>query len=988
MSVGKGWLALRQARIHHPLSTRLIVLIVSSVLLSLLLSVWASRSLATISTQSQWLAHTERVRVQLGRVFELLLDVQNATGGYALSEDQSFLTDYREAATAIPGELDHLEELVANDPVQNALATQLESRSREYLAFADRVFREASHSNLPGARALVAGTSGPRAMNSVRSLLSQMRTEDLRELETRRATNRDALRETILSQRASVGLSIALLLCLVYFSRRDDARLRRVESELATTLSSVGDGVIATDTDGAVQFMNGIAERLTGRTAREAEGLQLEQVYRVVDSLSRSPVATPIRAVLQERRLVALGTNTVLIGSDGSERTIADTGAPILDGAGQVRGVVLVFRDVTADRVAERALQESEERYRLVTQSIHDILVAINREQRFTFWNAAAEKLTGIAAETALGKTRAELLGVTEAVTTADEKCRECMASGQPVAYELEIKSRGRTHWLDVRLQPTADGVTEISRDITERKTAEQQLRERERQFVGLANAIPNLAWTEGPDGTHQYFNRGWYEYTGLSEQQSKQLDGWRTVIHPDEEPRIASQWQQSLRTGSPFEAEFRLRRHDGHYRWFLSRASADRDAEGAIIQWFGTCTDIDATKVIEDTLRHTEAALREADTRKDVFLATLSHELRNSLAPVGAAVRLLGSAGIGAAEAARSVSILSRQVAQMASLLDDLLDISKISRGTLTLRMRPFDAREILQSAVEMAQPIIDARQQLLSIEWPGASAMLEGDPVRLTQVLANLLTNAAKYTEPGGHITLGTRSEAGHCVIFVRDTGEGLEPEMLGRVFDLYTQAAPHNEQSQAGLGIGLAMAKGLIELHGGRIEARSAGKNLGSEFTVSLPLATGTTDAIVETPTMQKEVTEMPAARRILIADDNRDGAESLALLLELSGHKVYVAHTGVESLEMACRLRPEIAVLDIGMPGLNGYEVARRIRREDWSSQILLIAVTGWGQADDKRDALAAGFDHHLTKPVDPEALEQLFAAAAPASIRTV
>jgi PAS domain S-box-containing protein len=986
MNVGNGGLALKQGKTYRAFSTPLVVLIVCSVLLSLLLSVLASRSLAIISTQSQWLAHTERVRVQLGRIFELLLDVQNAAGGYVLSEDQNFLSDYRAAAPAIPGELDHLEQLVVDDPTQNSLASQLETRAREYLAFADRVFREASHGDLAGARALVAGTAGQRAMNNVRGLLSRMRDEDLRELETRRATSRDALRETILTQRASVGLSIALLLCLVIFSRRDHARLQRVESELATTLSSVGDGVIATDRDGAVQFMNGVAERLTGHSAKEAHGLQLEQVYRVVDSLTRSPVATPIRAVLQERRLVALGTNTVLIGSDGSERRIADTGAPILDAAGQVQGVVLVFRDVTADRVAEHALQESEERYRLVTQSIHDILVAIDRDQRFTLWNTAAELLTGISAEAALGKTRAELLGNSEAVRIADEKCRKCMSSGQPVAYELQIQSRGKTHWLDVRLQPTVSGVSEIARDITERKTSEEQLRERERQFVGLANAIPNLAWTEAPDGTHQYFNRGWYQYTGLSELESMRLEGWRTVIYSEDEARVAAQWQQSLRTGQSFEAEFRLRRHDGIYRWFLARASADRDADGAIIQWFGTCTDIDTTKAFEDTLRRTEAALREADSRKDVFLATLSHELRNSLAPVDAAARLLGTTGIGSTEATRSVSILSRQVAQMASLLDDLLDISKISRGTLTLRIREIDVREVLQSAVETAQPLIDARQHLLSIDWPPAQAMLVGDPVRLTQVLANLLTNAAKYTEPGGHITIGARSEGGQCVIYVRDNGEGLEPQMMSRVFDLYTQAAPHKEQSQGGLGIGLAMAKGLIDLHGGRIEARSAGKNLGSEFTVSLPLAKASTEAIEETCFIANGDVEAHTARRILIADDNRDGAESLALLLQLSGHKVYVAHNGVESLEMASRLRPEIAVLDIGMPGLNGYEVARRIRSEDWSTHILLIAVTGWGQADDKRDALAAGFNHHLTKPVDPEALERLFTTAPAASRR--
>lgn len=1251
VSKGSGWPGLNRLTSRYSVSTRSIVLIVASLLLMLLLSVLASRSLATISAQSQWLAHTERIRVELGRIFELLLDVQNAAHGYALSRNQEAEEAYRAAAPAIPVELESLEQLVADDAVQRSLTTELQTKAREYLALADRVVAEASRGNLPGARALMAAAATQQAMDSVRSLLTQLRTEDLRALESRRATNREALREAAVTLRASIALSIALLLCLVYSSRRDSARLRRVELELATTLSSVGDGVIATDTKGAVQFMNGVAEQLTGLTEREAQGLQLEQVYRVVDPLSREPAAAPIRTVLQQKRLVALGTQTLLLCRDGSEHTVADTGAPVLDEGGEVRGVVLVFRDVTADRVAERALNESHERYGLLAQSIHDILVAMDRDLRFTFWNSAAESLTGISASLALGKTRVELFGDGESVRNDERRCRECISSGQAVVYESEFVHQGKTHWLDVRLQPTADGVTQIARDITERKAAEgecrrllneletvldvapvaiwiahdpqcqrltgnrfadqllniphdtraalssepaqatepyrvfqhgrelahaefparvaartgqpvlgqevllvpssgngrdlllsslplfdvqgdvrgsitvaaditaqkrtadalrasearfraiqdtsidgfmvfesvrdedgnivdfrwahvnegaerivgkprswfigrqllqehpgnrdmglfdgyvrvvdtgtpwsieftyrydgldlylrlvaakcddgvavsfadlterrraeEQLRARERQFVGLANAIPNLAWTEGADGAHQYFNRGWYEYTGLTEQQSKQADSWTMVVHQDDQPRVTAQWLQSLRTGWPFEAEFRMRRHDGVYRWFLARATADRNPEGTIVQWFGTCTDIDATKAIEGMLRHTETALRAADTRKDVFLATLSHELRNSLAPIGAAARLLESAGAGSADPARCGSIISRQVTLMAALLDDLLDISKISRGTLTLKKRAFNLREILQAAVETAQPLIDAKQHELSVELPSAPAVLQGDSVRLTQVVANLLTNAAKYTEAGGHITLGARIEAGQCVISVRDTGEGLTPEMLNRVFDLYTQAEPSREQSQSGLGIGLALSKGLIELHGGRIEARSAGPDLGSEFTVSLPLSSAQTDAPPVSQVTPETHSENRKSRRILIADDNRDGAESLALLLQLSGHQVHVAHTGVESLDMALRLRPEIAILDIGMPGLNGYEVARRIRRERWSAQIVLIAVTGWGQLDDKREALAAGFDHHLTKPVDPEVLERLFAATPEASRR--
>jgi two-component system CheB/CheR fusion protein len=666
----------------------------------------------------------------------------------------------------------------------------------------------------------------------------------------------------------------------------------------------------------------------------------------------------------------------------------------LFDAQDRVRGSITVAADITAQKHSADALRASEARFRAVQDTFIDgfmVFESVRDEDgkivdfRWVHVNEGAERILGKPRSWFNGRLLLQEQPGNREAGLFDGYVR-VVDTGAPWSIELTYRYDGLDLYLRLVAAKCDDGFAVSFADLTERRRAEEQLRERERQFVGLANAMPNLAWTQAADGAHQYFNRGWYEYTGLTEQQSKQADSWSLVVHPDDQPRVTTQWLQSLRTGWPFEAEYRMRRHDGVYRWFLVRASADRNPAGTIIQWFGTCTDIDATKAIEGTLRHTEAALREADTRKDVFLTTLSHELRNSLAPIGAAAHLLESTGVGATDPARCGSIISRQVTQMASLLDDLLDISKISRGTLTLKKRAFNVREILQAALETAQPLIDAKQHELSVEWPSAAAVLQGDPVRLTQVVTNLLTNAAKYTEAGGHITLSARIEARQCVISVRDTGEGLTPDMLKQVFDLYTQAEPDREQSQSGLGVGLALSKGLIELHGGRIEARSAGRDLGSEFTVSLPLLNANTDAPPAAHVAPETISDSRKARRILIADDNRDGAESLALLLQLSGHQVHVAHTGVESLDMALRLRPEIAILDIGMPGLNGYEVARRIRRERWNSPIILIAVTGWGQLDDKREALAAGFDHHLTKPVDPEVLERLFAAAPEASRR--
>jgi signal transduction histidine kinase len=380
-------------------------------------------------------------------------------------------------------------------------------------------------------------------------------------------------------------------------------------------------------------------------------------------------------------------------------------------------------------------------------------------------------------------------------------------------------------------------------------------------------------------------------------------------------------------------------------------------------------------------TLIESRDALTEADRRKDVFLATLSHELRNPLAPIRTATRVLETPGLSSADLERSRSIIARQVRHMASLLDDLLDISRITRGVLALKNEPVDLHALMEAAIETAQPLLTAKQHAFRIEWPAAPIGLMADPLRLTQVIANLLTNAAKYTHSGGHIVLGARSHPSSIEIYVRDDGIGIAAGMLPRVFDMFSQIDRGNEHSEGGIGIGLALVKGFVELHGGTAEARSAGLEQGSEFVVRLPSSLRTQTPVPPAPE-NLPPRESASARRVLIADDNRDGAEIMAMLLMHSGFEVQLAHAGPEALAIAERQKPDFAVLDIGMPGMSGYEVARAIRSQTWGAAITLIAVTGWGQEDDKRKAKEAGFDHHLTKPIDPGALERLMAGPQP------
>jgi CheY-like chemotaxis protein len=403
----------------------------------------------------------------------------------------------------------------------------------------------------------------------------------------------------------------------------------------------------------------------------------------------------------------------------------------------------------------------------------------------------------------------------------------------------------------------------------------------------------------------------------------------------------------------------------DGNHAWYHIVASP---LDGDLAVWFADITQRKAQ----------ERALVEADRRKDEFLATLAHELRNPLAPIRQAASIARNERATEAQKRWSNNVIERQVQHMSLLLDDLLDVSRITHGTLQLRKQNSDLQSILSAAVETARPLIDERHHQLSVDVPG-DLMVFADPLRLAQVLSNLLTNAAKYTRPRGAIRVVAREQDGELIMSVEDSGIGIASADLARVFGMFAQLGSGQDHAGGGLGIGLALAKGIVELHGGCIEAASGGPGKGSCFTVRLP---GASHAVAATPARREVPNGHSAGRRILLADDNRDAAESLAVILRLEGHEVELAHDGAAALRIFEEKRPEVALLDIGMPKTNGYEVARRIRDDPRSSDVLLIAITGWAQDADKAHSRAAGFDHHLTKPIEPDKLIQLLVGTAP------
>jgi PAS domain S-box-containing protein len=387
------------------------------------------------------------------------------------------------------------------------------------------------------------------------------------------------------------------------------------------------------------------------------------------------------------------------------------------------------------------------------------------------------------------------------------------------------------------------------------------------------------------------------------------------------------------------------------------------------------------ASKIARDITeqKRVQRELREADKKKNEFLALLAHELRNPLGPIRHAVKILRARTPRPEELEWATNIIDRQTEHMTRLVEDLLDVARITRGTIELRKERVDIATVLTGAVESSSTLIEKARHQLRVTPPAEPLYVDGDPTRLTQVVTNLLDNAAKYTDPGGRIWLSAEREGDEVAIRVRDTGIGIAPDVLPHIFDMFTQAGMSLERSHGGLGVGLGLVDRLVKLHGGQVSAASAGPGAGSEFTIRLPVA-----GKPRKPTGDVTVKAQSDGRsrcRILVVDDNVDSVDSLAMLLRMMGHEVDAANDGEEGLKVAAKVRPHVAILDIGLPKMNGYDLAKLMRAEPWGRDLVLVALTGWGQEEHRQRSADSGFDHHLTKPVDLEALQQILAAAS-------
>jgi signal transduction histidine kinase/CheY-like chemotaxis protein len=542
------------------------------------------------------------------------------------------------------------------------------------------------------------------------------------------------------------------------------------------------------------------------------------------------------------------------------------------------------------------------------------------------------------------------------------------------LGYESDMVALMRNHpglarlMLDSSETEWAHSGEALRRALEDLRSTSGALRSSEGRFRALVTATSDMLYRMSPDWAEMRAldGKGFLPDTTLPDR------GWlRRYIPEDEQATMRAAIQSAVLTKSVFELEHRVLRSDGTARCVLSRAVPLLNDANEIVEWFGAALDLTARKNAED-------ALRDADRRKDQFLATLAHELRNPLAPLRNGLQIARLNSPADAPFRRTIEMMDRQVSMLVHLVEDLMDVSRITTGKIELRRERVTLREVLAVSTEASRAAIDARGHRLVIGPSAEELTVEGDFDRLTQVFSNLLSNAAKYMDAGGTIELRVTRQGEEGVVSVADTGIGIPAADLPGVFEMFSQVHSHRGHAEGGLGIGLSLVRQLVEMHGGSVQVASPGEGRGSTFSVRLPL---TKPAVATPPERMAVATETPAAprRRILVVDDNEDAATSLAMLLEQLGHEVAIASDGQDGVTKAAAFCPHVVFLDLGMPRMDGTEAAKRLRTLPGGGHTILIALTGWGQEHDLQRTRDAGFDHHLLKPIEPHSLEELFSA---------
>jgi PAS domain S-box-containing protein len=731
------------------------------------------------------------------------------------------------------------------------------------------------------------------------------------------------------------------------------------------------------DPEGQVASWNPGAERIKGYRPDEIIGRHFSIFY----PASEIERGWPERELDTARRLGRFEDEGWRIRKDGTRFWASVLIAPVRDAAGRLLGYSKITRDLSERRDNEERLRQSEERFRLLVDSVQDYAIfLLDPEGRVASWNAGAQRIKGYTAQEIIGRS----------LTTFYPQ--EALDRNWP-AIELEhakrlgrfedegwrVRKDGTRFWANVIITTLRDaegrlrGFAKITRDLTERRAQEERLRQSEERFRLLLEGLEDYAICMlDPDGRVVSWNAGARKIMGYASDDIVGRSYERFFREDEREAQRPEHILENARLHRRIEEQLSFCRKDGAPFWAHLGLTALHDASSTLRGFAMLVRDLSERKRME--------SLEEQGRHLTEFMAMLAHELRNPLAPIRNAVAIMAAVPGLAPQVAWSRDVIERQTLQLSRLVEDLLDVSRITRGKLRLQSAPMDVESALQRAIEASRPLIDARHHRLHVDVP-AGLSIHGDMTRITQVFLNILNNAAKYTPESGEIRVHGRMEGNDVCVKIRDTGVGIPPALLDQVFDLFAQGERTLDRSEGGLGIGLTLARRIVALHGGSIAARSEGVGRGSEFEVRLPRLRAGKAA----PAAASQTPAIPSAgpsRAILVVDDNVDSANSMAMLLRLGGHEVEVAHDGPSAIDRVAQNIPDIVLLDIGLPGMNGYEVAEKLReRFDRTNQLRIYAMTGYGQAQDRARSMESGVDGHLVKPVLPDELLRIVAKPA-------
>jgi len=793
---------------------------------------------------------------------------------------------------------------------------------------------------------------------------------------------RHALSEATLGAMESVAKGIALGI----ERKRAAEILAESESWLATTLASIGDAVIATDGQGRVKFMNPVAEGLTGWTQPEASARPMEAVFRIISEQTRRPAEHPVQRVLRDGVIVGLANHTVLIARDETETAIEDSAAPIRGVRGEIIGVVLVFRDASEQRRHEAQLRNNDERHRALLESISDGFFAVGRDWRFTYVNRQAEILLGRSRDDLLGKDHWE--EYPEAVGTEVERnYLRALAEDVAVAFETFFSPHDR--WYEIHAYPSPEGLSVYFRDVTERRRHQEELRASEERLRFTLDATKVGQWDL--DLTTD---------TSVRSLRHDQIFGHETplpnwgfdsflnnYVHQDDRDGVERAFRLATEEGQAWESECRIIRADGVERWIWLKSGVYLTNDGKPMRMLGLILDITDQKRAEEAVRVARDEAEHANKAKDQFLAVLSHELRTPLNPILLAASSMLEQMPEPGELRPTLEMIRQNVNLQARLIDDLLDVMRIVRGKMPLHWEVADAHALIREAVTTCRSEVFGKELRLEMDLGARGHHLNADPARFQQVIWNLVKNAVKFTPSGGAITIRTRNRdsegGGPLLIEVTDTGIGIEPEILPLIFDPFQQGESQITRKFGGLGLGLAICRGIVESHGGWLTAESEGKDRGTTFRIALqtipsPAETDrrpTCDPPESTPTA-------PPSLKILVVEDEPATRRLMARLLRVLGHEVTAASTIAEAVRAVDAAGAEafnLIVSDIGLPDGSGLDLIRRVVAA--RGPVPSIALTGYGMEEDIMRSREAGFTAHMTKPIDFTKLEAMIRQVA-------